>query len=275
MKKLGLIAGNGKFPLIFAEQAKRQGVQLVTVAHRGETPKEIEEFSEETTWVHVGELGKIIRTFHNTGVHEAVMVGGIRKPRLFSGFRPDLRGAAFLARVRSRDDDRLLRGIAEELEGEGIRILESSLFLSEIIPREGVLTRRAPTPEEWEDVRFGFGIAKEVGRLGIGQTVVVKNRVVLAVEAVEGTDAAIRRGGDLGKGGFVVIKASKPGQDLRFDVPAVGIDTIRILDGAGGTVLAVEAGKTLLLETAETLREAEQRGISVVSVKGSDSENRN
>jgi DUF1009 family protein len=175
-----------------------------------------------------------------------------------------------LAKVRSRDDDRLLRGIAEELEGEGIRILESSLFLSRIIPREGVLTRRAPTTEQWMDVRFGFGVAKEVGRLGVGQTVVVKNQIVLAVEAVEGTDAAIRRGGDLGKEGFVVVKVSKPGQDLRFDVPAVGADTVRILDETHGAVLAVEAGKTLLLETAEMLREADQRGIAVVAVSGSD-----
>jgi len=270
MKKLGLIAGNGKFPLIFAGQAKREGVALVTVAHRGETPKEIEEFSEETTWVYVGELGKIIRTFHSAGVEEAVMVGGIRKARLFSTFRPDLRGVAFLAKIRSRDDDRLLRGIAEELEGEGIRILKSTLFLSQIIPREGVLTRREPTTEQWEDVRFGFGVAKEAGRLGIGQTVVVKKRVILAIEAVEGTDAAIRRGGDLGKEGFVVVKVSKPGQDLRFDVPTVGVDTVRVLHDSRGAVLAVEADKTLLLETEELLREADRRGITVVAVSGSD-----
>lgn len=266
MKKLGLIAGNGKFPLIFAEQAKLQGVSLVAVAHRGETPKEIEKLVDSVTWIYVGELGKIIRTFHRAGVQEAVMAGGIQKVKLFTNFRPDLRGAAFLARVKSREDDQFLRAVAGELEDEGIRILESTLFLSQVIPSEGVLTRRLPTGAQWEDIRIGFEVAKAVGRLGIGQTVVVKERVVLAVEAVEGTDAAIRRGGSLGKKGFVVVKVSKPQQDLRFDVPAVGVETIRVLHELKGTALAIEAGKTILLEKEELLREADRAGIAVVAV---------
>lgn len=268
MRKLGLIAGSGKFPLIFAQQAKREGVALVTVAHRGETPKEIEKVGDEVTWIYVGELGKIIRTFQRAGVREAVMAGGIRKVKLFSNFKPDLRGAAFLARMRSRDDDRLLRGVAEELEGEGIRVLESTLFLSAIIPAEGVLTRRAPNERQWEDVRLGFRIAKQIGRLGVGQCVVVKNRVVLAVEAAEGTDEAIRRGGSLGKGGIVVVKVSKPDQDLRFDVPAVGADTIKNLHEHKGAVLAVEAGKTILLEKERMVEEANRSKIAIVGVTG-------
>ena len=266
MKKLGLIAGNGKFPLIFAEQAVREGVSLVTVAHREETSAEIERLVGDVTWVYVGELGKIIRTFHEAGVKEAVMVGGIKKVKLFSNFRPDLKGAAFLARVRSREDDQLLRGVAEELEREGIQILESTLFLSQIIPPEGVLTRCSPSRGQWEDVRLGFETAKAVGGLGIGQCVVVKRRVVLAVEAAEGTDAAIRRGGELGKEGFVVVKVSKPQQDLRFDVPAVGVETIRTLQDLKGAVLAVEAGKTILLEKEQLIREADHGGIAVVGV---------
>lgn len=265
MKKLGLIAGNGKFPLIFAEEARHESVSLVAVAHRGETSESIEELVEAVTWVHVGELGKIIRTFREAGVEEAVMAGGIRKVKLFSNFRPDLRGAAFLARMRSRDDDQLLRGVAKELEGEGIRVLESTLFLSRIIPSEGILTRRSPTSEQWKDVQLGVEVAKAMGRLGIGQTVVVKDRVVLAVEAIEGTDAAIRRGGALGKGGIVVVKVSKPQQDLRFDVPAVGLDTIQVLHEAGGAVLAVDAGKTILLEKDELLKEADRAGIVVAA----------
>ncbi|MBI2357621.1 MAG: UDP-2,3-diacylglucosamine diphosphatase LpxI [Deltaproteobacteria bacterium] len=268
MRKLGLIAGNGKFPLIFAEQAKREGVSLVTVAHRGETPKEIEKVGDEVTWIYVGELGKIIRTFQHAGVREAVMAGGIRKVKLFSNFKPDLRGAAFLARMSSRDDDRLLRGVAEELEGEGIRVLESTLFLSEIIPAGGVLTRRAPDKRQWEDIRLGFQIAKEIGRLGIGQCVVVKNRVILAVEAAEGTDEAIRRGGSLGKGDIVVVKVSKPGQDLRFDVPAVGTETVKALREHKRAVLAVEAGKTILLEKDQLIEEANRNKIVVVGVTG-------
>lgn len=266
MRKLGLIAGNGKFPLIFAEQAKREGVSLVTVAHRGETLPDIENAAGGVTWVYVGELGKIIRTFQKAGVKEAVMAGGIKKVKLLSNFRPDLRGAAFLARVRSREDDRLLRGVADELERDGIKIVESTLFLSQIIPGEGTLTRRLPGREQWEDIRLGFETAKETGRLGIGQCVVVKRRVVLAVEAAEGTDAAIRRGGKLGKEGIVVVKVSKPHQDLRFDVPAVGLDTIRTLRELKGAVLAVEAGKTILLEKDELISVADRAGIAVVAV---------
>ncbi len=268
MNKIGLIAGNGKFPLIFAEQARREGVSLVAVAHRGETSKEIEGLVDSVTWIYVGQLGKMIRTFQRAGVKEAVMVGGIKKVKLFSNFRPDLRGTAFLARIRSREDDRLLRGVAEELEAEGIRILESTLFLSECIPPEGVLTRRSPSADQWEDIHLGFRVAKEVGRLGIGQSVVVKNRVVLSVEAVEGTDAAIRRGADLGKEGFIVVKVSKPQQDLRFDVPAVGVDTIKLLIELRGAILAVEADKTILLEKEELIREADRHGIVVAAVSG-------
>lgn len=267
MKKLGLIAGNGRFPLIFAEQAQREGFSLVVIAHRGETLREIESIAETVTWVYVGQLGKIIRTFHKAGVCQAVMAGGIRKVKLFTNFRPDLRGASFLARVNSREDDGLLRGVAEELEGEGIKILKSTLCLSQLIASEGVLTGRAPTKSEWDDVRLGFRIAKEIGRLGVGQTVVVKKGVVLAVEAIEGTDAAIRRAGELAKGGCVVVKVSKPGQDLRFDVPAVGVDTVKNLQDAGARVLAVEAEKTILLEKEALLRNAEAAGIAVVAVR--------
>lgn len=267
-RKLGLIAGNGRFPLIFAEQAKREGVALVAVAHRGETSEELERLVDSLTWVYVGELGKIVRTFHRAGVTEAVMAGGIKKIKLFSNFRPDLRGVAFLARLKSREDDQLLRGVAAELEGEGIRVVESTLFLSQLIPAEGVLTRRSPKAEEWDDMRLGFRVAKEIGRLGIGQSVAVKGQVVLAVEAVEGTDAAIRRAGELGKRGFVLVKASKPQQDLRFDVPAVGLETIQVLREAGGTALAVEAGKTILLEKETMLQEADRAGIAVVALSG-------
>ena len=266
MRKLGLIAGNGKFPLIFAEQAKREGISLVTVAHRGETLEEIEKVADGVTWVYVGELGKIIRTFHEAGVAEAVMAGGIKKVKLFANFRPDLRGAAFLARVRSREDDQLLRGVADELERDGIRVLESTMFLSQIISPEGMLTHRSPSREQWEDIRLGFLTAKDVGRLGIGQCVVVKHRVVLAVEAAEGTDAAIRRGGELGREGFVAVKVSKPQQDLRFDVPAVGLNTIRTLHELKGAVLAVEAGKTILLEKEKLIQEADRAGIALVGV---------
>jgi UDP-2,3-diacylglucosamine hydrolase len=266
VKKLGLIAGNGKLPLIFAEQARKEGYSLVAVAHHGETLKEIESLIEDVTWIYVGQLGKIIRTFLRAGISEAVMVGGIRKVKFLENFRPDLRGAKFLARLKQKDDDALLRGVAEELGREGIKVVESTVCLSGIVPAKGVLTKRSPTVTEWEDVRFGFRVAKEVGRLGVGQTVIVKKQVVVAVEALEGTDAAIERGGALAKSAFVVVKTSKPQQDLRFDVPAVGVDTITRLHRAGGAVLAIEADKTLLLEKEALLKEADRFGICVVAV---------
>lgn len=266
MAKIGLIAGNGKFPLIFAEEAKRQGYAVVAVAHREETDAALENRVDEFQWIYVGQLGKIIRTFQKAGVTQAVMAGGIRKVRLLGNFRPDLRGARFLARLKKRDDDALLRGIADELASDGIKIIDSTFCLANIIPQEGVLTRRQPSAAQWEDIALGVRLAKEIGRLGIGQTVVVKNQVVLAVEAVEGTDAAIERGGKLAKSGCVVVKVSKPRQDLRFDVPAVGVETINRLRQVDGAVLAIEAGKAILIEKEELLRAADACGIAVVAV---------
>ena len=265
--KVGLIAGSGRFPLIFARNARDIGVQVVAVAHRGETAEEIEQFVEDVTWIRVGQLGKIIRTFHQAEVRNAVMAGGIRKVRMFSNFRPDPRGLALLARIRSRDDDQLLRGVAAELEREGIRVLESTLFLERIIPAEpGVLTRTRPSPEQWKDVRLGVPLAKTLGRMGIGQTLVLRDGVIVAVEAIEGTDAAIRRGGEIVAGPVVVVKMSKPEQDLRFDVPAVGPRTIEVMKDVGGGVLAVEPRRSILLDRESLLAAADDAGIAVVAV---------
>ncbi len=269
MKTLGLIAGNGKFPLLFAKEAKRAGYVVIAVAHRGETDEKLSAVADQVTWVYVGQLGKIIRSFQRAHVTEAVMAGGIRKVRLFGNFRPDVRGARFLAKFKSREDDILLRGVADELAAEGIRIVESTLCLPDILCSEGVLTKRQPNQKEWDDIKLGFHTAKQIGRLGIGQTVIVKNQVVVAVEAVEGTDAAIERGGALARGGCVVVKVSKPQQDLRFDVPAVGVDTLTRLHRAGAAVLALEAGKTLLLEKEGLLNQADSVGIAVVGVADS------
>ena len=252
--------------MIFAAEAKREGFIVTAVAHRGETPAEIENLVDEVTWIHVGQLGKIIRAFRNAGVTQAVMAGGIRKVNLFGNFRPDFRGIAFLTRVKSREDDALLRGVAHELAREGIEVLASTLCLPDIFPKPGVLTSLTPNASQWDDIRLGFRVAKEIGRLGIGQTVVLKDGVVVAVEAVEGTDGAIERGGNLARTGCVVVKVSKPQQDLRFDVPAVGVQTIKCMHAAGGAVLAVEAGKTILLEREELLQEASRCGIIVAAV---------
>ena len=264
---LGLIAGNGVFPRLVARGAREAGVAVVAVAHVGETEPELEGEVASCTWIRVGELGKMIRTLKQAGCERAVMAGGIKKARLFSGFRPDLRGAAFLARMRTLHDDKLLRGIADEIEADGIRVISSTEYLPRLVPAPGVVSKRAPGKHERADVEFGVAVAKAIGSFDIGQTVVVKNGLVLAVEAVEGTDAAIRRGGELSRGGAVVVKVSKPQQDLRFDVPAVGPETIRLMAEVGATVLAIEAGKTIVLERERTLDAAAQAGIAVVAVE--------
>jgi DUF1009 family protein len=267
MPRLGLIAGNGRFPLVFAQAARAEGVDIIAVAHQGETQPEITTLVSDVTWVRVGELGKLIAAFQQAGVSQVVMAGGIHKAGALAHFQPDERGMAFISRLPSLKDDVILRGVAQELESEGIAVVESTRFLSALIPSaEGVLTTASPSDQQWADARLGFTVAKEIGRWDIGQSVVVKRGTVLAVEGVEGTTAAIRRGGELGGGETVIVKVSKPQQDLRFDVPAVGPDTIAVMDEVRASVLAVEAGKTLMIDKVELLHAADTHGICVVAL---------
>jgi DUF1009 family protein len=263
MQRVGLIAGNGRFPLIFARTARAEGVEVVAVAHEGETLPELAGVVDAITWIKVGELGRMIGTFREAGIDRAVMAGGIRKAALLEHFAPDERGMQFLARLGSLGDDTLLRGVAGELEGDGIRIVESTLFLSTLLSPDGSLTTKVPDEAQWADIRHGFAVAKAIGRWDIGQSVVVKSSIVLAVEAIEGTDATIQRGG---RSGAVVVKVSKPQQDLRFDVPAIGPETVRVCTAAGIAVVALEAGKTLLLDKDELLSLADAHGLSIVGV---------
>jgi UDP-2,3-diacylglucosamine hydrolase len=264
MQRVGLIAGNGRFPLIFARTARSEGVSVVAVAHEGETLPELTGLVDAITWIQVGELGRMISSFRDAGIDRAVMAGGIRKAALLEHFAPDERGMQFLARVGSLGDDTLLRGVAAELEGEGITVVESTLFLATLLAPHGALTTRQPNDAEWRDIRHGVAVAKAIGRWDIGQSVVVKSGIVLAVEAIEGTDATIQRGGCAGA---VVVKVSKPQQDLRFDVPAVGLETVRVCTAAGVAVLALEAGKTLLLDKDDLLQQAAADGLSIVGVE--------
>ncbi len=266
-EKVGLIAGKGQFPLLFAQAAKRRGVAVMAVAHRGETDPRLEALVDRLNWVYVGQLGKIIRLLKAAGVRQAVMAGGISRGRLFSQFRPDLKALSLIRRVGGGRDDRLLRAVAAELEAEGIAIAPSTLFLDDLLATKGVLSRRPPTPEEVLDLGFGFQVAKEIGRLDLGQCVVVRRQVVVAVETVEGTDETIRRGGRLAGPGTVVVKVSKPDQDLRFDVPAVGQDTLAVMREVKAAVLGVEAGKTLIFDQDEMLKLANQAKIAVVGLE--------
>lgn len=266
MKKIGLIAGNGTFPVEFAKAAKLKDLEVIAVAHEGETVPELAQWVDAIFWIKVGQLGKMIDIFKKQGVRDVLMAGGIKKTRMFSGGLPDLRGAAFLARMIYNKDDSLLRGVAAELESEGITVRESTLYLESILAPAGVLTRRKPSKDEWKDLEFGWQMAKEIGKLDIGQTVLVKDRAVLAVEAIEGTDEAIRRGGRLCGKGAVVVKVCKPNQDLRFDLPAAGLETIKTMKEVKASCLAVEAGKTIILDREAVVKEADKAGITIVGV---------
>ncbi len=265
-EKIGLIAGKGQFPLLFAEAAQQQGLEVVTVAHRGETDPGIESLSHRCHWIFVGQVGKIIRAFKEAQVTRAVMAGGVSRGRLFRDFRPDLRALAIIRRAGAGHDDRILRGLAAELEAAGITIVSPLFFLDKLLAAPGQLSRRRPTAAEIEDIGYGFAIAKEVGRLDLGQCVVVRRQVVTALEAIEGTDDAIRRGGRLAGPGAVVVKISKPGQDLRFDLPTVGKNTIAVMREVGAGVLAIEAGKTLIFDRQEMVALADQAGIAIWGV---------
>lgn len=263
---IGLIAGNGRFPIIFADNAKKLGYRVSAVAHEGETEPELERHVDRIHWIKIGQLNKLIRALKEDGVREAVMLGGIKKTHVFTTVRPDFRTLALATRLALWKDDDILRELAAELEKEGIRIRESTFGLKDILIEEGVLTRRKPTKKEWEDIRYGWQVAHDIGRLDIGQCVVVKDRVVVAVEAVEGTDGAIKRGGELAKDGAVVVKRSKPQQDLRFDLPAVGPRTIDVMTSVRASVLALEARKTVFLDRDLTLARADDAGIAIVGI---------
>jgi DUF1009 family protein len=261
----GMIAGNGLYPGTFARAARAAGAgPLFAAAFVGETEPGLAELVEGVEWLRVGQLGRMIKFFKGRGVTQAVMVGQIAPKNLFD-LRPDLRTLKLLARVKERNAESLFSAIAEELAGEGIRLLPATTFLEEHLPGAGQVCGPALGARQEEDAAFGFRIAKEVSRLDIGQTVVVKKGTVLAVEAFEGTNEAIRRGGALGRGEATMVKVSKPNQDFRFDVPVVGPATIETAAEAGVSAIVVEAGRTLLLGKEEVFRLCRDRKVSLVA----------
>jgi hypothetical protein len=267
-ERIGLIAGNGRFPIIFAANARKLGLRVSAVAHEGETEPELERHVDRIHWIKLGQLNKLINAFKQDGIRRAVMLGGIKKTHVYSTVRPDFRTLALATRLALWKDDDILRELAAELEREGIVICESTFGLEGILVEAGTLTSRQPTKKEWNDIRYGWEVAKEIGRLDIGQCVVIRDRVVVAVEAVEGTDGAISRGGELAKEGAVVVKRCKPQQDLRFDLPAVGPRTIEVMASVKAAVLAVEAGRTVMLDRELLLSKAEAARIAVVGMTG-------
>jgi DUF1009 family protein len=267
MATIGLIAGSGGFPALFAAAARRAGHRVVAAAHVNQTDPALARQVEAITWVKLGQFGKIVEALRAGGATRTVMLGAITKRRFFVDALPDAVGLELMAKVAIRSDDNLLRMIATMLEDRGMPVMDPTPFLAEGLAREGVLGRHQPTEAEWADARYGLELARAVGRLDLGQTVVVKEGVAVAVEALEGTDACIRRGGELAKGGAVVVKAVKPQQDRRFDLPAVGPDTVESMKQAGCRVLAVEAGATLVMEPEALISLADRAGIAVVGLR--------
>jgi DUF1009 family protein len=265
---LGLIAGSGVLPSLVARDARGKGYRVVAAAIESLTDPSISEHAGLAAWFNAGKVGSIIRFFRENGVEEAVMAGKIPKGLLYTGkVRPDLKAIGMLMRLRDRKDDSIILAVEREFKKEGIRFLDMKDFLSGFLTPAGRLTRKRPDKRELKDIEFGFSMAKEIGALDIGQTVVVKERAVMAVEAIEGTDEAIRRGGRLAGGGAVVVKVSRPAQDMRFDVPVVGLDTLDAMIEAGVGALALEAGKSLFVDREEFIKRADRAGISVMGVK--------
>jgi DUF1009 family protein len=278
--KLGLIAGNGRFPFLLLDAARAQGLAVVVAAIREETDPEMDRRAATDQgiavhWLSLGELSRLIELFHKEGVQKAVMAGQVRHKQIFSSIRPDWRLAKLLLNLRTRSTDMLLGAVAKVLGDEGIELIASTAFLEPLLAQEGVLTARAPDNEERKNIEYGLGVARAVAGFDIGQTVVVAAQACVAVEAMEGTDAAIERAGQLMRslGGdastlerrLTVVKVAKPEQDMRFDVPVIGIATVETMIRAGASCLSVEAGRTLLFERDCLLERARQAGIAIVS----------
>ncbi len=268
-KSIGLIAGQGMLPRIIAEDARKNGYRVVAVALSGLADGSEKDYAHVLKRINAGKVNSVLGFLRDNGVTEAVFAGKVPKSMLYDGtVIPDFRALGLLKKIVDQRDDTIIDTIVSEFEREGIKFLDMKEFCSDLLTPEGKLTKRGPSRSESRDIEFGFKMAKEVGRLDIGQTVVVKDRAVMAVEAIEGTDEAIKRGGALAKEGAVVVKVSRPGQDMRFDVPVVGPDTLEALVQAKVRVLALEAHKSIFLERDAFISGAEEAGISIIGMAG-------
>ena len=264
--KFGLIAGNGKFPFMVLEGARQSGAQVAVAAIREETDPRIEQIADRCTWVGIGQLGRMIRFFKDEGVEKAIMAGQVKHAQIFSRTVPDVRMLKVLLKLPRRNTDSLIGAIAAELQSEGIELIDSTYFLQDYLPQTGSLTRRQPDDREREDIEYGLEIAREIARLDLGQTIVVRAKACVAIEAMEGTDETIKRAGTLAHGRLTVVKLAKPDQDMRFDVPVVGVPTIETMLNAGATCLCITAGKTLMFDRDEMIRLANDKKIAIVAV---------
>ena len=264
MTRYGLIAGNGKFPFLILEAARSRGIEMVVVAILEETFKEIEACATTVHWISLGQLGKLIKIFQQEGVTQAIMAGQVKHSQIFSTILPDLKMLKLLASLKSINTDALIGAVARILEEDGITLIDSTTFLGPLLPQPGVLTFRSPNEEESKDIQYGRRIAREIARLDIGQSVVVREQACVAVEAMEGTDAVIRRAAEVtGNQRITVVKVSKPKQDMRFDVPVIGLPTVELMATVNASALAIDAYKTLVLDQEKLLHFANEHGISI------------
>jgi len=274
--RLGLIAGNGTFPFLILDAARAQGYEVVVAAIKEEASPEIESHGAVSVhWLSLGELSKLIETFQREGVHRAIMAGQVKHKQIFSSIRPDLRLAKLLLSLATRNTDSLLGAVAKVLSDEGITLEKSTWLLEPLLVKPGVLTKRAPTEEELKNTSYGRGVARNLAQHDIGQTVVIAESACVAVEAMEGTDATIERAGQIMRSlhgdastlsrALTVVKIAKPNQDMRFDVPVIGVKTIEVMQSAGATCLAVDAGKCLLLDGQKVIEAADAANVSIVS----------
>jgi len=267
MSRYGLIAGNGRFPFLVLEGARHDGVEMAVAAIKEETDPDITRLAHTVEWISVGHLSKLIRFFKREGVTSAIMAGQVRHVQIFKlNALPDLRMAKMLTRLRRRNTDALIGAVADELQSEGITLIDSTFFIQPLIAREGTLTNRKPNRHEMADIEYGLHVARELSRLDLGQTIVVKDQAVVALEAMEGTDATIRRASELVRGRpLTVVKVAKPNQDMRFDVPVIGLDTIEVMRACRVTALSLTADKTLLFDREATLSAADKHKIAIVA----------
>lgn len=260
----GLIAGNGKFPFLVLEGARSRGIEMAVIAIREEASPELERVAPRLHWVSLGELSRTIQLLHKDGVKQAVMAGQVKHNKIFSAIRPDWKLAKLLLSLPRKNTDSLIGAVAALLEEEGIHLVDSTVFLAPLLPEPGVLTRRRPDEAESADIAYGREVAQRLAEIDLGQTVVICDLACVAVEAMEGTDETIERAARLTKGKrLVVVKVSKPGQDMRFDVPVVGLRTIDVMKRSKATALAVDAGRTLLFDREKLMAAADEAGIAI------------
>ena len=260
----GLIAGNGRFPFLVLDAARSQGIDMAVIAIREETSPDLEKVATRLHWVSLGELSRTLELLHQEGVNRAVMAGQVKHNKIFSSIRPDWKLAKLLFSLPLKNTDSLIGAVAKVLESEGIELVDSTTFLKPLIPAAGVLTRRGPDAREAADIAYGREIALQIAGLDLGQTVVIRDRACVAVEAMEGTDETIERAARLSNGGsLVVVKVSKPRQDMRFDVPVLGLQTVEVMQRCGVSAVGIDAGRTLLFDRASLIEAADATGMAI------------